>query len=50
MAKAREIVQRTNLHMSLEAQGTNSKFQEEQIREIAEDLVRTQDRRLWEDF
>ena len=50
MAKAREIVRRTNLHMSLEAQGTGSKFQEDQILDLAEDLVRNQDRRLWEDF
>ena len=49
-ARAKEIVQRTHLQMSLENQGTDSEFQEGQVEEIAKDLIRNPGRRLWEDF
>jgi len=47
--KARKILERTALHMNLEDQGTSSAFQEDQLRETAEELIRNRDRSLWED-
>jgi len=53
-ARAREvaekIIARTALHMDLEKQGTDSTFQKRRIKELADELVRTGDRRLWEEF
>ena len=47
---AQKTVERTELHMGLEKQGTGCSFQKKRIREMADELVRTEDRRLWEDF
>lgn len=46
--KAEQIVRRTALHMDLEAQATAKEFQEQQIQELTDELMRNQDRRLWE--
>jgi hypothetical protein len=45
---ARKIVERTALHMELEKQGTDQDFKERQIQEIADELVRRSNRKLWE--
>jgi hypothetical protein len=49
LESARKILGRTALHMNLEAQATSPAFQEDQIKETADDLIRNLDRRLWED-
>lgn len=46
---AEKILKRTSLHMNLEAQGTSPSFQKDQLKEMADDLIRNFDRRLWED-
>lgn len=48
--KAKAIVNRTALHMNLEAQGTNTEFREKQIKELAEEFIRHPNKHLWEDF
>jgi hypothetical protein len=46
---AKKIHGRTALHMDLEAQATSPVFQEDQMQETADELIRNRDRRLWED-
>lgn len=46
--KAQHIMGRAELHMELEAQATDKKFQEQQIQELVDELLRNPDRRLWE--
>ena len=47
---ASKVIARTALHMSLEKQETDSSFQKKRIKELADELIRTGDRRLWEDL
>lgn len=47
---AEKVVGRTNLHMSLENQGTSPEFLKSQIEDLTEEMVRTADRRIWDDF
>jgi predicted DNA-binding mobile mystery protein A len=49
MEVAQRTLQRTNLHMALEDQKTNENFLKNKIKELADDLIRTSDKRLWED-
>ena len=48
LTAAKEIVGRTQLHMTLEDQRTNNKFQETRIKELAEELIRNNDKKIWE--
>ncbi len=45
---AKNIIQRTNLHMSLENQQTDSQFTEKRIKDLAEELIRSESRQIWE--
>lgn len=45
---ATKIVNRTALHSELEKQGTGEDFRNKQIQEIADELVRRSNRKLWE--
>lgn len=47
---AERIVGRTALHMALEDQSTSNDFRKNQIQELAEELIRTGDRRIWDDW
>ncbi len=46
--RAEEIVGRVDLHMKMEKQGTSPRFRKNQVRELAEELVRTADKRIWD--
>ena len=48
LSAAKQIVERTSLHMSLEDQEPGTKFQETRIKELAEELIRNNDKRIWE--
>ncbi len=48
LEQASRIICRTELHMNLEKQGTDRSYQEQQVQELADELVRTLDRRLWD--
>lgn len=47
---AKKIIERTNIHMNLEKQGADQAFLEKSIQELAEELVRNSDKRLWEEI
>ena len=48
--RAEEIIGYTERHMRLEKQGTEKEFQAKQIDALADELIRTRDRRLWGSF
>lgn len=45
---AKQIVERTSLHMSLENQDPSRKFKEQRIKELAEEMIRNNDKKIWE--
>lgn len=47
---ASKIIERTNLHMELEKQETDKSFRQKRIKELADELIRTGDHRIWEDL
>lgn len=46
---ATKLVERTELHMKLEKQGTAESFRRQRIKELSEELVRENDKRLWDE-
>lgn len=46
---AANIVKRSSLHMELEAQGTSAAFKKSEVRKIAEELIRSPKKKLWEE-
>jgi predicted DNA-binding mobile mystery protein A len=47
---ASKVVARTAIHMDLEKQGTDASFQQKRVKELADELIRTGDHRLWEEL
>ena len=47
---AARIIDRTELHMGLEEQGTGAAYRKKRIKDLAAELIRTGDHRLWEDL
>lgn len=48
MKVAEDIVSTVDLHMKMEKQGTTLRFRKKQIRQLADELVRNADKRLWD--
>ena len=48
MKVAESIVSRVDLHMKMEKQGTSVAFRKRQIRQLADELVRNADKRIWD--
>jgi len=46
---AEKIANRHQLQMNLEAQGTSRSFQETQVEDLSEELLKNLDKRLWEE-
>ncbi len=47
---AERLVLRNSRNMDLEAQGLSQKFQDQQISELTEELLRNSDKRIWDDL
>lgn len=45
---AKKIVERSHLHMNLEDQSTSQSFREEQINQLARELIHNLDKRIWD--
>lgn len=46
---ATQLVKQTSHHMNLEAQGTATSFQRDQVQQIADEMVRTNSKKIWDE-
>jgi predicted DNA-binding mobile mystery protein A len=46
---ATQIVKQSSHHMTLEAQGTKTSFQRDQIQQVADELIRSHSKKIWDE-
>lgn len=46
---ATQLVKQSSHHMNLEAQGTKASFQRDQIQQVADELIRSHSKKIWDE-